>query len=146
MVRELDAGPILYRVATPLPDMFNTRLSSKDDEPNRKRNYDDAFGDPAPKSGGGFFGGLFGGLALFFAALIDLALRFAQKPEVVLGVLLEVLGRDPVVTEAGIAGKLGVLVDDLLRGSPHLAFGAGTVEHPIDDIPGRTAVALVPGA
>jgi hypothetical protein len=64
-----------------------------------------------------------------------------------LRVLLEVLERDTVIAELRIAGKLVVLVDDLLRGAAHLALGPGTVEHAVDDVADRAvAVPLGPRA
>jgi hypothetical protein len=107
---------------------------------------------------------LLAGLILLAALLVALALaiavlgfllfptgflltqRLAQHARVVLGVLLEILDRNPVTCELCVAGQTLVLVNDLLRRSPHFAFGAGAVEYPVDYIPGRTAIALVPGA
>ena len=83
---------------------------------------------------------------LLFAARFLLFLGFGQKANVVFGMLLKVLGIHAVARELGVAMQRLVFVDDLLRGSPHFPLGARAVEHPVDDIPGRTAVALVPGA
>jgi hypothetical protein len=62
----------------------------------------------------------------------------------VFGMLLEVFRRDPVARQLRIARKLVVFLDDLLGRAAHLALGAGTVEHSVDDIPDRAiAVRLV---
>ena len=87
---------------------------------------------------------------LLFAAGIHFALRFAQHPQIVLGMLLKVLGGHAVTGQLGVARQLVVLVDDLLRRAAHLALGAGTVEHPVDDVTAATAgiaiaAALGPG-
>lgn len=57
-------------------------------------------------------------------------------------VLLEILGRNPVIAKLGIAGQLVIFVDDLLRRAAHFARGAGTVKHPVDDIGATRLVAV----
>lgn len=71
---------------------------------------------------------------LLFAAGVNLALRLAEQPQVMLGVLLKILGGHAITGQLGIARKLVVLVDDLLRGPADFAFGARTVEHPVNDV------------
>ena len=80
---------------------------------------------------------------LLLAARFDLALCLVQHPQVMLGVLLEVLRRNPVIAQLGIACQLVVLVNDLLRGSAHFAFGARAVEHTVDDIAAGGTVAVI---
>ena len=64
-----------------------------------------------------------------------------------LGMLLEILGRNPVIGELGIARQLVVFIDNLLRGATHLALGTRAVKHPVDDIAnGPVPVALGPRA
>jgi hypothetical protein len=82
---------------------------------------------------------------MLLAPRLLLALRLVEHALVMLGVLLEILERHAVIAKLRIAGKLGILVDDLLRRAAHLALGAGTVENPVDDIAnGAVAVRLVP--
>ena len=71
---------------------------------------------------------------LRLAAVLLFALRFGQQAEVVLGVLLEVLGRNAIVGQLSIARQLVVLVYDLLGRTADLAVRTGAVEHPVDDI------------
>ena len=80
---------------------------------------------------------------LLLAPLVDLALRLGEHTHVMLGVLLEVLGRHAVVSEPGVTRQLVIFVDDLLRRTAHLALGASAVEHTVDDIAQRVAVAVV---
>merc|ERR1711969_432113 len=80
---------------------------------------------------------------LLLAPLVDLALRLGEHTHVMLGVLLEVLGRHAVVSEPGVTRQLVIFVDDLLRRTAHLALGATAVEHTVDDIAQRVAVAVV---
>src|SRR5690606_30874341 len=63
---------------------------------------------------------------LVFAA--HLALRLAQHPRVVLGMLEEVLLGHAVVGQLRVAGQHQVLVDDLLRRAADLALGTRGVE------------------
>ncbi len=72
---------------------------------------------------------------LLLAALIDLALRLGQKPQVMLGMLLEILHRHAVIAKLRIARQLVVLVNDLLRRAADLALGTRAVENPVDDVP-----------
>ncbi len=82
---------------------------------------------------------------LLFALGLELTLRFAEKPRVMLCVLLKIFGSDTVIAKLRISGKLVVLVDDLLRGTAHLAFGAGAVENPVDNVSHRArTVTFVP--
>ncbi|PRY26865.1 hypothetical protein CLV78_101969 [Aliiruegeria haliotis] len=76
-------------------------------------------------------------LFLLLATGFLFPLRLAQHSRVVLGMLLEVLGGYTVVAKRRIAGKLGVLVDNLLRGATHLAFRTGRIEDPVDNVPYR---------
>ena len=41
-----------------------------------------------------------------------------------------------VIAKKGIAGELGVFVDNLLRRAAYLAFRPGTVKHPVDIVGG----------
>ncbi len=79
---------------------------------------------------------------VLFAPRLLFALRLVEHALVMLGVLLEILGRHPVARKLRIAGKLVVLVDDLLRRAAHLALGAAAVEHTVDDVAQRVAVAV----
>ena len=63
-----------------------------------------------------------------------LAGRLGQHTGVMLGVLVKVFSGDTVIRQLCIAGEKLVFLDDLLRRAAHLAFGAGTVEHTVDDI------------
>ena len=58
-------------------------------------------------------------------ARVLLAHGLGQKPQIMLGVLLEILGRNPIIAQLRITRELIVLVDDLLRGAAHLALGPG---------------------
>ena len=80
---------------------------------------------------------------LLFAALIDLALRLGQKPQVMFGMLLEILHRHAVIAKLGIARQLVVLVNDLLRRAADLALGTRAVENPVDDIPDTAVGGIV---
>lgn len=62
------------------------------------------------------------------------ALRFGQQAGVMLGVLVEVLGRNPVVRQLRVAGQENILFNDLLWGAAHLAVGARAIEDAVDDI------------
>ncbi len=68
---------------------------------------------------------------------LHLALGIAQKAGVVLGMLEEGLGGDAVVAKLCVAGEDEVLLDDLLRGPPHLAIGTRALEHAVDDVAKR---------
>ena len=85
-------------------------------------------------------------LLLVITPLIGLAshfgLRLGQHAGIMFGVLQKVLGSDAVARKLGIARQYLVFVDDLLRGAPHLAFGARAVKHPVDDVPERTGPVL----
>ena len=50
-------------------------------------------------------------------------------------VLLEVFRRNAVVAYLGIARKLIIFLDNLLRRTAHLAFGAGAVETRLTILP-----------
>ena len=78
---------------------------------------------------------------LTVAAGIHFTHRLVQKAGVMLGMLLEVLERHAVVRKLRVAGKLIILLDDLLRRTAHLAFGAGALEDAVDDV-ARRAVAV----
>ena len=65
------------------------------------------------------------------------ALRFAQHPRVMLGMLQECLLGHPVIRQLRIAGERQVLVDDLLGCAAHLAFWARAVKDPVDDVAER---------
>lgn len=83
---------------------------------------------------------------LLFAAGINLALRLAEHPGVMLGMLLKVLSSDPVITQLSISRQLVVFFDDLLRCAAHFAFWTGAVKDTVDDVSaliiGPVAVAL----
>jgi hypothetical protein len=81
-------------------------------------------------------------LALIVALIVPGALGVEQDALVMLGVLEEVLRHHPVARGLGIARQRQILVDDLLRRAAHLALGAGTLEHTVDDV----AVGLAPPA
>ena len=66
-----------------------------------------------------------------------LALGLGQHARIVFGMLEEVLRGHTIVAQLRITREHQVLVDDLLRGSTHLALGAGAVEHAVDDIAQR---------
>ena len=80
---------------------------------------------------------------LLFAPLVDLALGFGQKAQIMFGVLLEILHRHAVIAQLGVAGQLIVFVDDLLRRAAHLAFGTRAVEHTVDDVPDTAVRGIV---
>lgn len=63
-----------------------------------------------------------------------LAHRFAQKPGVMLGMLHEVFGGNPVIGQLCVPAQLLIFLNQLLRCSTHLAFWAGAVEHAVDDV------------
>ena len=69
------------------------------------------------------------GFALFL-------LRFVQKPHVVLGMLLEILCRNPVAGQLRIARQLIVLVDHLLRCATHFALRPVGIKHTVYDVTG----------
>ena len=75
---------------------------------------------------------------LLFALGVLFLLRLAQHPQVMLGVLLKVLGRDAIVGQLRVTRQLVVFLDDLLRGAAHLALGSRTVEDPVYNIADRT--------
>jgi hypothetical protein len=77
---------------------------------------------------------LFGGL---------FAHRFGQKPGVMLGMLQEVFGCDPVIRKLRVTGQKLILLDDLLGRATHLAFGTRAVEHPVDNIAEGTRAVLL---
>ena len=85
---------------------------------------------------------------LLFATLVHLALCFGQHAQIVFGVLLKVFGRYAVIAQLGIAGKLVIFLDNLLRRAAHFAFGARAVEHAVHDVAAtlRLAVATVLGS
>ena len=56
--------------------------------------------------------------------------------------LLEIFCGDTIAGQLRGAGQLIVFINDLLRRAAHLAFGAGTVEYPIDNIAAATGVAI----
>ena len=88
-----------------------------------------------------------GGLAemsLVALALGLLALRLAQHPGIVFGVLKEALLGNPVVRQLGIARQRQVLFNDLLGRAANLALGPRGVENAVDHVPKRAlAVRLV---
>ena len=57
--------------------------------------------------------------------------------------LLEILRRHPVVGQLRVAGKLIILVDNLLRRTTHLAFRPGAVEDAVNDVTATGAVTIV---
>jgi hypothetical protein len=74
-------------------------------------------------------------LAILTDALLGLiALRLSEHPGVVLGMLQEALGGHAVAGQVRVTRQRLVLVDDLLRGAPHLAVGACALEDAVDDI------------
>ncbi len=69
--------------------------------------------------------------------------RLAQKAGVMLGMLQEVFGSDAVIGQLRITGENLILLDDLLRRAPDLAFRARAVEDTVDNIAkGARAVLL----
>ena len=77
-------------------------------------------------------------------ALGLLALRLAQHPGIVFGVLKEALLGNPVVRQLGIARQRQVLFNDLLGRAANLALGTRRVENAVDHVPKRAlAVRLV---
>ncbi len=82
-------------------------------------------------------GALFMLLTARFLLGLHFALRLRQKPRVMLGMLLKVLSCDTVVRQLRIPRKNLVFLDNLLRRSAHLAFGARAVKNTVDDIAKR---------
>ncbi len=80
------------------------------------------------------------GLALTVQALllltmaIHFALRFGKKPQIMFGMLLEILGRHAVVPERRIPRKLVIFINNLLGGSTNLTLWPRTIEDPINDV------------
>ena len=71
-----------------------------------------------------------------------LALRLPQKPQVVLGMLLEVFSRNAVAGQLAVSCKALVFLDDLGRRPAHPTLGPGTVKNAVDYI-AHVAVAVV---
>jgi hypothetical protein len=71
---------------------------------------------------------------LLFATLVNFALGFGQKAQVMFRMLLEIFHRDAVIAQLGITCQLIVFINDLLRRAAYLALGARAVENPVDDI------------
>ena len=71
---------------------------------------------------------------LLFATLVHFLLRRAQQAQVMLRMLLEIFGCNAVIAQLRITGELVVLVNNLLRRTTHLAFGARAVKYPVDHI------------
>jgi hypothetical protein len=82
-------------------------------------------------------------LGVLIALGVQFLLRFAQKTQVVLCVLLEIFCRNPVVGQLRITCQLVVFFNNLLRRAAHFALGARTVEHTIDDIADRVGAVSV---
>ena len=80
-------------------------------------------------------------LARLLLALVLFARRLGQHAGVMLGVLEEALLGHAVARKLGVAGERKVFLDDLLGGAADLAFGAGAVEHAVDDIAKRALAA-----
>lgn len=74
---------------------------------------------------------------------IHLARGFGQHAGVMLRVLQEILGRDPVVRQLGIAGKYLIFLNYLLRRAAHFAIRARAVENAVYDIANRTRPVLL---
>ena len=51
-----------------------------------------------------------------------------------LGMLLKVLSRNPVIRQLRIARQLIVLVDNLLRRAAHFTLGPRRIEHTVYDV------------
>ena len=81
-------------------------------------------------------------LFLLFAQAINFALCLGQHPQIMFGVLRVVFRVHTVVRQLRIAVQLVVFFNDLLRRAAHLAFGAGAVEHPIDDATAGRAIVV----
>ena len=73
-------------------------------------------------------------------ALGLLALRLAQHPGIVFGVLKEALLGNPVVRQLGIARQRQVLFNDLLGRAADLALGSRAVEDAVDDVAKRPRI------
>jgi hypothetical protein len=71
---------------------------------------------------------------LLFATLVNFALGFGQKAQVMFRMLLEIFHRDAVIAQLGITCQLIVFINDLLRRAAYLALGARAVENPVYDI------------
>ena len=69
--------------------------------------------------------------------------RLVQKPQVMLGMLLKVLGSDTIPRQLCIPGEALILLDNLLRCTAHFAFRARAVEDAIDDVPDVTIAVTV---
>lgn len=84
------------------------------------------------------------GLAfLLLAPHFGFALRIAQKPGVMLRVLLKILSRHTVIRQMPIACQLIIFIDDLLRCSANFAFWARAFENSVQNIPNRTGAGAV---
>ena len=76
-------------------------------------------------------------LLILLAAFLlcrQFAVRFGQHAGVMLGMLREILGSNPVIRQLRIARQLLIFLDDLLRCAAHFAFGARAVEHTVGDV------------
>lgn len=80
---------------------------------------------------------------LLFAARVLFLLGGPQKTQVMLGMLLKILCRNPITGKLRITRQLIVFVDDLLWRAAHFAFRAGTIEHAVRDIAHRPVVVTV---
>ena len=90
--------------------------------------------------------GLLAGL-LIFLAFLPLDHRLVQETLVVLGMLKEVLGHDPVPRGLGITRQRKVFFDNLLRRAAHLALWTGALEDAIDVVAiAGLAIAATPRA
>lgn len=76
---------------------------------------------------------------LLFAACVLFTLRFTQKADVMLGVLLKVFCSDTIIRQLCIPRQLQIFINDLLRCSAHFSFGARAVKNSVDDISRGTA-------
>ena len=86
------------------------------------------------------------GTKLLLARLLfggHFALRLAQHAGVMFGVLQEILSRDAIIRQLGIARQHLIFLDDLLRRATHLALGPRAFKHPVDDIAERARAVLL---
>jgi hypothetical protein len=76
------------------------------------------------------------------ALVRHLSLGLAEQPAVVFRVLQEVLGCHPIARKLRIPRKDVVLLDDLLRCTPHLSLWSGAFKHAVDDVSNVTAISV----
>ncbi len=71
---------------------------------------------------------------LLVAARIHLTLGLGQHSGVMLGMLLKVLGCNPIIGQLRVAGQLIVFLDDLLGCAAHFPLWTRAIKNPVYDI------------